>query len=103
MNGKPKLTGSPKDMIATMSEGNPGAINVMCMLLKRDAAVGFMDILNLNDMGMRGPAIWIAFKDHCGQDIEKLHKCLGDRDAEMVATVKAQGYPAVTGGASFEN
>jgi len=94
-----------QEAIFEMSEGNPGAVNVLCMLIKDDP-MGFMDILNLDDMNMRGSQIWVAYKDHCKSDIEKLRTCLRDRDVALVETVNAsQGHAAgtpraVTGGAS---
>lgn len=68
--------------------------------------MGLMFILDLDDMGMRGSQIWVAWKDHCKCDLEAFKKALQDRDPAMVATVNASrghadGTPrAVTGGAS---
>lgn len=102
---KLNTTGDMKEAIVQMSEGNPGAINVLIQLMKDP--MEFIDILNLDDMNMRGSQIWIAYKDHCKEDIEALRKAIRDRDPEMVATVNASrgsdpdAPPAVTHGASF--
>lgn len=102
---RPKLDiGSDRGIFLTMCEGNPGALQVL-MKLAEDP-MGLMFILDLDDMGMRGSQIWIAWKDHCKCDLEVFKKALRDRDPAMVATVNAHrgtapGTPqAVTGGAS---
>lgn len=102
---KISLTDSPKDIVIKMSEGNPGAINVMMALLTQEAGepvadLRFMDLLHMDDMGMRGPAIWIGFKDHCGQDLAKFRAAIRSRDPEMVKTIQAEGYDVATGGKS---
>jgi len=99
-------TDSPKDMVVKMCEGNPGALNVLMMLLTNDAgepneAMRVFDLLHLDDMGMRGPSIWVGYKDHCGEDLTKFRAAIRARDPEMVATIVKEGYPAVTSGASF--
>ncbi len=109
MKSRPKigLTDSPRDVLIMMSEGNPGALSAMIKLLQRDQTFGFIRILSLDDMGMRGSQIWIGFKDHCKEDIEAFEKAIDDRDPAMVATVNASRGnspgtpPAVTSGASF--
>lgn len=105
---KLKVTGDMRDTLIQMSEGNPGAVSVLVQLIKDDP-MGFIDVLNLDDMGMRGSQIWIAYKDHCKEDIGAFRKALRDRDPAMVATVNASrgsapGTPiAVTNGASFQD
>lgn len=95
-------------VIVTMAEGNPGALTVLMQLVKDDP-MGFMDVLNLDDMDMRGPQIWIAYKDHCKGDIEAFRKAVRDRDPEMVKTVnESRGNDpaapkAVVHGASYSH
>lgn len=81
-------TGSVLDMLHVMSEGNPGGLNVLMNLMKRDD--GLLTILNLDDMNIRGRQIWVAFKDHCGQDMDKLVQDASNRDQDMVGTVNAE-------------
>ena len=97
------------DMIAVMSEGNPGAISVLTQISKKDVATrGFVDILHLDDMNIRGSQIWVAYKDFAKEDIDVLIKALKDRDSKMVDVVNEEGrmgnhdHLAVTSGASFE-
>lgn len=99
-----KISGqdSLQDIVAKMSEGNPGAINVMCSVLKAKGDLdGMMCLLNMDDMGMRGPAIWIGYKDYAKEDLDKFVEAVGNRSAEMVEAIKKEGYPVVTSGASF--
>lgn len=48
------------DEICERSDGNPGAINVMCSGVLCHGK-GFYDALARH--GLRGPSIWIVFKD----------------------------------------
>lgn len=92
-------------VIVKMSEGNPGALSVLMQLIQRDDPAATMTVLSLDDMNMRGPQIWVGFKDHCGSDIEVFAKAIQDREEEMIATVNANSGVeecAVTSGASFE-
>lgn len=97
-----QLTDDPMSSIVSLSEGNPGAISVLVKLLEA-GPLGFMDILHLDDMGMKGPQIWVAWKDHCKQDIEAFRKAIRARDPDMVATVNREcpDRRAVCHGASF--
>ena len=76
------------NMAVKMAEGNPGAVRVISKILEDQGGLFFL--LDLDDMGMRGSQIWVAFKDYCGQDIEKLKQCLRDRDKKMVETVNRE-------------
>jgi len=79
------LTDTTQDVIFKMSEGNPGALNV-CVQLLADAT-GFFTLLNLDDMGIRGSAIWVAYKDHCKEDLSKFIECCKERSNSMIDTV----------------
>jgi len=95
------------DWAMCMSEGNPGALSVLLQLMELDAdGAGLMAILHLDDMNIRGSQIWIAYKDHCDQNIEVLAEKIRNRDKEMIATVNRKSGPdypiAVEHGASYE-
>ncbi len=100
------LSDSTTAVLQKMAEGNPGAITVLMALLGRDDPAALMTLLSLDDMNMRGSQIWVGYKDHCGEDIEKFAQCINDRDSEMIATVNANSgidERAVTSGASFDH
>ena len=79
------------EVITIMSEGNPGALNVLCTLAKEDN--GVILILDLDDMGMRGSQIWIEWKDGCGQDLEKFKEFCRSRDETVVSVVNRESSP----------
>lgn len=100
------LSDSTMDMVVKMAEGSPGAISVIMQLMNRDDPAALMDVLSLDDMNIRGSQIWLGYKDHCGEDIEKFAKAIKDRDEAMIATINANTSGkerAVKGGASFDN
>ena len=112
MRGAADLTGGVVSLLVQMSEGNPGAAGVLADLIKDDPEGGFMKVLHLDDMNIRGSQIWVGYKDHCGQDLEVFKKALVDRDQAMVDTINGEcfqpdlgyeGYKekAVPSGASF--
>lgn len=90
----------------TMGEGNPGALAVLMQLLENpDFKESVHIILSMDDMNIRGSQIWVAFKDHCKQDLELLKKLVLARDKELIATVNKEcpgAEKAVMGGASFK-
>ena len=67
------------ESISALSDGNPGAINVCCQLVKEGAQIdpengmgGLHYILLLDTYGVYGPRIWMLYKDVCGQDLAKM-------------------------------
>ena len=83
-----KLNGTTMDMVMTLSEGNPDAIRIISQLLACEG--GFIDVLNLDDMNIRGEQIWVAYKDHCKGDLEELRRLIRARDQGLVDTVNAE-------------
>lgn len=93
-------------LIEKLSEGNPGGLTVLTQILKKDPLDGIMRFLDLDDMNMRGPQIWVGYKDHCGQDIDKFITAVKNRDPDMIQTVNKQcgdRHTAVISGASFKS
>lgn len=94
------------DFLLTMAEGNPGAVMVLVKLLEIPG--GFMLVLNLDDMNIRGTQIWVAYKAHCHESLEELKDCLMDPEKrpELVKTINEWGlrgnhpWKAVDGRAS---
>lgn len=92
------------DLIVMMSEGNPGALRVLAEIMQTKN--GFLTILNLDDMNIRGTQIWIGYKDHCGQIMDRFMEAIHKREQGMVDCINKVGkqgnheHLAVTGGAS---
>lgn len=92
---KIQLTDSFMQVMIKMAEGNPGAATVLGMMMS-ESEDNIINILNLDDMGIRGSSIWICYKDHCKRDMPMLIECIKNRDKDMLHTVLAmQGviYP----------
>jgi hypothetical protein len=86
-----QLNMSFMELVQLLAEGNPGAVTVMLELLSRDKNFGFMTLLSLDDMNIRGTQIWIAFKDYCNQDYAKLENAIKTRDPLMIEKINAEG------------
>jgi hypothetical protein len=101
--------GTTKDTICLMSEGNPGALSVLMQMFNNNPDDGILAILHLDDMNIRGTQIWIGYKDHCGQDIDKFKEAIFNRDSDMIRTINQEGLngnhkdKAVPSGASADD
>lgn len=65
---------SQMDMIMTMCEGNPGALNVVMQMI--NDARGFVDILLCDSLDIRGTKLYMLFSDCCDMNIDKFHRTL---------------------------
>ena len=63
--GKEKLTAdmSTMDMVMTMCEGNPGALNVIMQMMNDPRS--FMDILLCDSLDIRGSKLYMLHNDCC--------------------------------------
>lgn len=89
-----------------MSEGNIGAHAVLMEIMGNDPGMGFMTVLNLDDMNMRGEQIWEARK--LFETPEAFVEAVKKRDPAMVEHVNKTctdigGELAVTSGASYKH
>lgn len=64
--------------IEARANGNPGALNVMCLGVL-EFGREFYD--RIARAGLTGAAIWEKFKDEHGQDFGAMHEALGGADA----------------------
>lgn len=78
---------SPMEMVMKMARGNPGALTVCIELLKPDVAKGIMLLCKLDDMELYESKIWLAYKDVCGSDIEKLRERISQLDKTLIKEV----------------
>lgn len=103
---KVELEDTMFDVIYKISEGVPGAIVGLTQLMQADEA-GFMLLLGLDDMNIRGSQIWEAYKYLYNEDGKKFAEAVKNRDEKMVQFINEElasvgGEKAVTGGASFD-
>lgn len=82
MGNRIKLQDSIADAVVKMVEGNPGAVNVLAQLIKKEDGLGFVQCCKLDDYGIYGSRIWMCYKDLCGQDIDKLYGLLKNNGLE---------------------
>lgn len=75
-NPRIKLHMSMQDVVYEMSEGNPGAINVIMQMVARNEQIDPDDafgplgpLLSLDTLDVYGSRIYILYKYVCGQDI----------------------------------
>lgn len=72
-----RITGSDSiiDALVKLSDGNPGAINVLTGIVKhgseidRDSVGPLFSILFLDTLELYGPSIWILYKKVCKQNL----------------------------------
>jgi hypothetical protein len=66
-----------KELVVEMCEGNYGAINVLMMLVANGRPEM---VVTLNEMEIRGSQIWVAYKDHCRQNLFEFMQQIAARD-----------------------
>lgn len=79
MSSRITLGMSGMDAMFAMSEGNPGAVSVICDLMESGekidpgAALGpFHHVMGLDSCGIYGSNIWVLYKDVCGMNLVKV-------------------------------
>jgi hypothetical protein len=90
MDNQINVSDSLINIIHKLSEGNPGAIEVILQLIEIDKKTAMPKFLILHELNLHGPAIWIGYKDYCGQDINKFIECIDKRDPEMMVMIKKE-------------
>lgn len=78
---------SSMDMVLKMAGGNPEAMSVCSQLLEPDITEGITLLRKLDEMELYGSYIWLAYKDVCGSDIEKLRERINQLDKTLVEEV----------------
>lgn len=68
---------NPTIAITKLTEGNYGAINACCLLIKQGSSIypytdGFEYIKNLDDIGIYGTDIYVLWSDICQRDLAKM-------------------------------
>jgi hypothetical protein len=94
------------DLILEMSEGNPSGLRVIMELMQNP--VGFMYLLSLDDMNIRGSQIWVGYNDFCKGNIDTFIDKIRNRDQKMVDYINSRAMDCdttevvVTSGASYK-
>ena len=58
------------DVVFALSEGNPGALNVL-MRYAQSTPLGILALLTFDTKRLYGARIWDLYSDICGQDIDR--------------------------------
>lgn len=53
----------------------------------REPDLGVILLCHLDDMNIRGSQIWIGYKYHCGQDLDRFMGCVTSRNEDMIAKI----------------
>lgn len=69
-----------------LSDGNPGAYNLMMALSKRAGGEALELIEGIEALGLRGSSIWGGYKRHCKEDLDAFIQAIRSRDMVMVRT-----------------
>ncbi len=62
------------EMLDVMSEGNPGAINVLKNIMEDEN--GLLSILVLDSLDIRGSKLWALYNDSCNKNKKKFKRTL---------------------------
>jgi hypothetical protein len=65
-----ELLEAHSDEVAEMSDGFPGAINVLCAICLYCPGVAVDVLISLRAMGVRGARIYGTFKQLCNEDLD---------------------------------
>ncbi len=66
--------------VLRMSEGNPGGMTVLMKLAA--SPNGDSRVSKLDDLGHRGPFLWLIYKDLLGQNLGKMGNLLDNNQLE---------------------
>lgn len=74
--GNGKLTGNmnTRDIVMTMCEGNPGAMNVMMQMMSDPRS--FLDIFLCDSLDIRGSRLYMLYNDCCERNNNKFNRTL---------------------------
>ena len=86
---KPNM--SAQEIVITMCEGNPGAINVLMQMIGDPNPRGFLDILLLDSMGIRGSQIYMLWSDCSDKNMEKYFRTLMMLRCGIFSTEQVKG------------
>jgi hypothetical protein len=94
-------TDNAMNMIAKMSDGNPGALGVLMGVVSKGKEIDPMDfmngmgaILNLDTLGVYGTGIYILCSDQCGGDIREFMMLLRANQMGFVSDERMKAVAA---------
>ena len=87
-----------KQKIINLSAGNPGALTVLCELVNHDPILNIVTIAMIEALKIKGPSIWMLYKDVCGKKIDKTMEVLGEisKDEKYECEIRGQKQNVLT-------
>ena len=80
-----------RGLVHELCDGSMGAINVCMMLAVVEKRVDL--VRRFKELGIRGPAIWVAWKDYAKQEVDQLAKGLFEDLPELNKVFAVHGIP----------
>lgn len=85
MSGPQPLARDAVERIIAMSDGNPGAARVLTTLHRDHPESAAAVMARFDELEMRGPAIWFAYRYVCCQDLPRLVASILGEDGSQIA------------------
>lgn len=79
------------ELMVEVSDGNPGAVTALAEMMNEDVAA----IFAIHSSGLRGPQLWLAYKDYGKYDARKTLDAIQEKNERLVAVLDENGYPWV--------
>lgn len=76
--------------VCDLSDGNPGAINAMLVACLNCPSLAEPFLMALRTWGIRGSAIWVAYKDYAASDLDKFVYGVIENNEEMLAVIRRE-------------
>lgn len=81
-----------EEVIRTVTEGNRDAVAVTTLLIGELGVVGARRMMmDMAQMNIRGARLWLGYKEHCMEDIDRFIACIRDNDPKLVERVNRPG------------
>ena len=98
---KIELTDSLQDVMEKMAEGDPGALQTLCEILKQAEKIdpqgamgGLGPILSLDTLGIYGSDIYILYNDQCRRNVRELLMILRANQLGFISSEKVKAVVA---------
>lgn len=76
------------DAVVTLADGNPGAVTALAELIKANEGEALLTMLRMDELGMTGSVIWVAYKDFANYDIPALVQGVAEQSPRMLGMIE---------------
>lgn len=99
---KLKATDTTMDAALKMSEGNPGALQVVMNLMQDPNPHGFMRLLSCDSIGLYGSKLYMLWNDCCGRNMVKFNAVIDAWQQGRISTETIMEHVSGGWGTPFE-